>query len=39
MIMPSKSRKVRVEGFLRKVPGSRKKIRIAPQLRKRPRRR
>lgn len=28
----------RVKGFLRKVPGKRKKIRIKPQLRKNPRR-
>ena len=28
----------RVRGFLRKIPGSRRKIRIAGQLRKKPRR-
>ena len=29
--------KVRVKGFLRKVPGSRKKVRISGMLRRRPR--
>jgi hypothetical protein len=29
--------RIRVKGFLRKVPGSRRKIRIAGQLRKKPR--
>jgi hypothetical protein len=31
-------KQIRVKGFLRKVPGSRRKIHIAGQLRKRPRR-
>ncbi len=31
-----KAKQMRVKGFLRKVPGSSKKIRIKPQLRKRP---
>ena len=28
--------KIRVKGFLRKVPGSKRKIRIKPMLRKKP---
>ncbi len=32
----AKRKQMRVRGFLRKVPGSSKKIRIKPQLRKRP---
>ena len=31
--------KMRVRGFLRKVPGQRAKVRIKPMLRKKPRRR
>jgi len=30
-------RQIRVRGFLRKVPGSRKQVRIKPMLRKKPR--
>lgn len=33
-----KPKQTRVKGFLRKVPGSRKKIRVKPQLRKMPKR-
>ena len=29
-------KQTRVKGFLRKIPGSRKKVRIKPQLRKMP---
>ena len=32
-------KQIRVRGFMRKVPGSRRMIRVAGQLRKRPRRR
>ncbi len=31
--------KIRVKGFLRKVPGSRRKVRVAGMLRRKPRRR
>lgn len=35
--MANKPKQMRVRGFLRKVPGKRKKVRIKPMLRKRPR--
>lgn len=31
-------KQIRVKGFLRKVPGSRKKVRVKPMLRKKPKR-
>ena len=32
-------KKIRVKGYLRKIPGSSKKIRIKPMLRKKPKKR